>query len=90
MGNLQNRQMKYEHVDLNELLLTRDSFAKIDYSTSTRKQPEFEHSLLNLATYNFDAVNYSLFPVLDPDMDDGNSIGKDNIIEESLMSTRKQ
>jgi len=80
--------MKYEHIELEELLLTRDSFKKIDFSTSTRKNPEFEHSLLNLATYNFNAVNYSLFPVLDPDSHDGNSIGDDNIIEESLVSTR--
>jgi len=81
-------QMKYEHIELEELLLTRDSFKKIDFSTSTRKNPEFEHSLLNLATYNFNAVNYSLFPVLDPDSHDGNSIGDDNIIEESLVSTQ--
>jgi len=83
-------QMKYEHIDLDQLLLTRDSFNKVDFSTSSARQyPGFENSLLNLATYNFNAVNYSMFPVLDPDYQDGNQIGDDNIIEESLVSTGK-
>ncbi len=81
------RQMKFEHIDLQELIITRESLKQTGLS-STSKASENENNLVNLAIYNFNAVDYSLFPLLDPDTEDGKSIGEDNLIIESLQCSR--
>jgi len=75
--------MKYEHIEMDELLLTEESFKKAALATSTnRKNAELDFSLFNLARYNFDEVDYSIFPMGDPELGDDNTIEEE---EEDLV-----
>jgi len=82
-------QMKYEHIEMDELLLTEDSFKKGGLATSTNRKPaEIDFSLFNLARYNFNEVDYSIFPMLEQDIKDDDTIEEEDLVTPNLQSKK--
>lgn len=78
---------------MDELILNEDSFKKTSQlmSSTTRKPAEMDFSLFNLASYKFNEVDYSLFPMLDPDSkDDNTTIEEEDLIVPNLQAKSKQ
>ena len=73
---------------MDELLLTEESFKKVGLATSTnRKNSELDFSLFNLARYNFGEVDYSIFPMGDPELGDDNTIEEEeDLVVPNLQS----
>ena len=83
--------MKYEHIDIDELLLTEESLRKIDVEDEPKNNGAYQNSIMNLTRYKFEDVNYSLFPIADSDGEDSNKyISEGNPINHSLQSTRNK
>ncbi len=82
--------MKYEHIEMDELLLNEESFKKKTsqlMSSTNRKPQELDFSLFNLARYNFSEVDYSLFPMLGLDsQDDNTTIEEEDLIVPNLQT----
>jgi len=82
-------QMKYEHIEMDELLLTEDSFKKAGLATSTNRKPaEMDFSLFNLARYNFSEVDYSIFPMLEQDIKNDDAIEEEDLVTPNLQAKK--
>ena len=81
--------MKYEHIELNELSITKEALKNFGSNIPPEKEHEYSNSIINLTAYNFDGVNYSLFPMADSDIQD-EPFSEENLIAPFLRTNGKK